>query len=100
MARPLTYILVIALSTYLVRVLPFVVIRRPIKSRFLRSFLRYVPYVTLSAMAFPDMVLATGSLMSGITAFLAASLVAFYDGNLARVTAAACTAVILMELIF
>lgn len=100
MADRLVYILVISLSTYLVRALPFLLIRRPISSPFLRSFLHYVPYVTLSAMAFPDMVLATGSLASGITAFAAAFAVAFYDGGLLRVTAAACAAVLLVEMIF
>lgn len=55
------YILVMAGVTYLIRVLPLTLIRRPIKSRFFRSFLYYVPYVTLSVMTFPAILTATSS---------------------------------------
>ncbi len=54
----LVYILVIALTTFLVRALPFLLIRGPIRSPRLRAFLEMVPYATLAAMAFPDMVLS------------------------------------------
>ena len=53
------YILVMAVTTYLIRVLPLTLIRKPIKNKFIRSFLYYVPYVTLSVMTFPSIITAT-----------------------------------------
>ena len=59
------YIAVMALTTYAIRVLPLTLIRKPIKSTFLRSFLYYVPYVTLAVMTFPAILTATDSPMIG-----------------------------------
>ena len=59
------YIAIVALVTYLIRVLPLTLIRREIKNQFLRSFLYYVPYVTLAAMTFPAIIHATGWMMAG-----------------------------------
>ena len=53
------YIAAMALTTYLIRVLPLTIFRRPIRSRFLRSFLHYVPYACLSAMTFPAILTST-----------------------------------------
>ena len=63
------YILVMAATTYLIRVLPLTLIRKPIRSVFLRSFLFYVPYVTLSVMTFPAIMNATQSLIGIIAAW-------------------------------
>lgn len=94
------YILVIAATTFLMRAFPFVLVRRPVKSSVLRAFLTYVPYATLAAMAFPDMVLATGSVWSGLMGFLGAiAAAAWLGGGLFRVAAAACGMVLAMELI-
>ena len=60
--RTLSYILVMAGVTYLIRMLPLTLIRRQIRSPFIRSFLYYVPYVTLSVMTFPSILTATSSL--------------------------------------
>ena len=99
MPDTLRYILVIAGVTFLVRALPFLLIRRPVRSPRVRAFLDYVPYVTLAAMAFPDMVLATGNWYSGLAAFAAAGIVAWRKGGLIPVTAAACLAVLALELL-
>ena len=64
------YILVCVGVSFLIRELPLTLIRRPIKNRFLRSFLFYVPYVTLAVMTFPAIVEATGSPISGWAALL------------------------------
>ena len=64
------YILVVAGVTYLIRVLPLTLIRREIKNTFLRSFLYYVPYVTLAAMTFPAILHATDSIWSGLAGFV------------------------------
>ena len=65
------YIAIMALTTYAIRVLPLTLIRKPIKSRFLRSFLYYVPYVTLAVMTFPAITTATGSPVAGACAMAA-----------------------------
>ena len=62
------YIALMALVTYLIRVLPLTLIRKPIKSVFLRSFLYYVPYVTLSLMTFPAITTVTQSPLAGAAA--------------------------------
>ncbi len=99
MPDKITYILVIAGVTFLVRAVPFLLIRRPVRSPRLRAFLDYVPYVTLAAMTFPDMVFATGNWQSGLAAFAAAGIVAWRKGGLIPVTAAACLAVLVLELL-
>ncbi len=87
------YIAVVALVTYLIRVLPLTLIRREIKNPFLRSFLYYVPYVTLAAMTFPAILHATDSLWSGLAALVAGVLVAWFSGNLFLVAASGCVVV-------
>ena len=68
MTKKLLSILTAAVVTYLVRVLPLTLIRKPIRSRFLRSFLYYVPYVTLAVMTFPAIVQATEQPIAGAAA--------------------------------
>ena len=64
------YILTMAVTTYLIRVLPLTVFRKPIRSRFLKSFLHYVPYACLTAMTFPAILTATESVISGAAALI------------------------------
>ncbi|MCI5499563.1 MAG: AzlD domain-containing protein [Clostridiales bacterium] len=93
------YIAIVALVTYLIRVLPLTLIRREIKNQFLRSFLYYVPYVTLAAMTFPAIIHATGSVWSGLAALVVGVLVAWFSGNLFLVAASGCVVVFLVELL-
>lgn len=93
------YIAVMALATYLVRMLPLVLLRKEIKNVYIRSFLHYVPYVTLAAMTFPAIITATGNLISGVIGLLCAVIIAYVDGNLFKVSVGACTAVYIVELI-
>ena len=93
------YIAIVALVTYLIRVLPLTLIRKEIKNRFLRSFLFYVPYVTLAAMTFPAIVTATHSIWSGVAALVVGVIVAWVSGNLFLVASSACAVVFLVELI-
>ena len=93
------YILVSAAVSYLIRVTPLVLIRGEIRSRTLRSFLYYVPYVTLAAMTFPAILHATDSLWSGLAALVAGVLVAWFSGNLFLVAASGCVVVFLVELL-
>ena len=71
------YIAVMALTTYLVRMLPLTVFRKPIRSRFFRSFLHYVPYACLAAMTFPAILQDTASVLSGAAALAVAIVLAF-----------------------
>ena len=92
------YIAVMAGVTYLIRVLPLTLIRRDIQNKTIRSFLYYVPYVTLAVMTFPAILSATQSPISGLVGFLAAVAMAWWRGNLFQVAACACAGVFLAEL--
>ena len=92
-------ILTMAGVTYLIRVLPLVLIRREIKSKTVRSFLYYVPYVTLSVMTFPAILSATGIVWSALAALGVAVLLSLRGCKLPVVAACACAAVFLVELI-
>ena len=94
------YILIAFAVIYAIRVLPLTLIRRPLRSRFLRSFLYYVPYVTLAVMTFPAIVEATELPAAGIAALVAGAAVAFFGGSLLTVAGTCCGVVFLIELIF
>jgi branched-subunit amino acid transport protein len=92
-------ILVMAGVTYLIRALPLVLIRREIKNRFIRSFLYYVPYVTLSVMTFPAILYATASIWSALAALVVAVVLSLLRCKLPVVAVAACATVFLTELL-
>ncbi|MBE6674504.1 MAG: AzlD domain-containing protein [Ruminococcaceae bacterium] len=91
-------ILLMAGITYLIRVLPLVLIRREIKNPIIRSFLHYVPYVTLSVMTFPAILYATNVIWSALAALVVAVLLSLKGCKLPVVAASACVAVFLIEL--
>lgn len=93
------YILVSAGVSYLIRVTPLVLIRREITNRTLRSFLYYVPYVTLSVMTFPAIVEATESPIAGTLALLAGGALAWRGGTLLQVALACCGVVFAAEML-
>ncbi|MBQ7226715.1 MAG: AzlD domain-containing protein [Clostridia bacterium] len=95
----LVAILLMAGITYLIRVLPLVLIRREIKNPIIRSFLHYVPYVTLSVMTFPAILSATTVIWSALAALIVAVLLSLKGCKLPIVAAAACVTVFLVELI-
>ena len=92
------YIAVMAAVTYLIRVLPLTLIRREIRNTFLRSFLFYVPYVTLAVMTFPAIITATQHPVAGLLALIAGVAVAWAGGNLFVVAAICCAVVYIAEL--
>ena len=92
------YLLVASLTLYGIRALPLTLIKGEITNTFIYSFLYYVPYVTLAVMAFPAIITATSSLISGIAAFAVAVIVSYFDGNLFKVALASCIAVYVTEL--
>lgn len=92
-------VLLMAGITYLIRVLPLVLIRREIKNRFIRSFLYYVPFVTLSVMTFPAILSATSSLWSALAALAVAVVLSLCRCKLPVVALAACAVVFGVELL-
>lgn len=92
------YILVMAIVTYLIRVLPLTLVRKEIKNIYIRSFLYYVPYVTLAVMIFPAILEATASLWSAWGGFIVAILFAYRGASLVNVALSACVAVFVVEL--
>ena len=95
--RNWVYILIAFGVIYLIRVLPLTLIRKPIHSRFLRSFLHYVPYVTLAVMTFPAIVEATTLPLAGVAALVVGVAAAWLNGSLLTVAAACCAAVFVLE---
>ena len=93
------YILVMAVTTYLIRALPLTLLKKPIRSRFLRSFLHYVPVACLTAMTFPAILSSTDSMISGGIAFLVAVVLALLNQKLILVALGSSAAVLLVEFI-
>ena len=93
------YIIGMCLITAVIRILPLLVLRRPIRNRFLRSFFYYVPFVTLSVMTFPAIVMATSNPVAGVAALVAGIILAWIGSNMITVSAACCVLVFILELI-
>lgn len=92
------YLCIMAGVSYLIRVLPLTLIRKPIKNKFIQSFLYYVPYVTLAVMTFPAIVEATQSPVSGLIAFLVGIAAAWLGADLFKTAVFCCAAVLIVEL--
>ena len=92
------YIFGMALVTYLIRVLPLTLIRKEIKNRVLRSFLYYVPYVTLAVMTFPAILSATQTPISALAALVVAILLAYFGRGLFTVAVLSSVTVFVIEL--
>ena len=84
---------VMAGVTYLIRMIPMMVFREKIKSRFIRSFLAYVPYAVLTAMTFPAIFSATGSTLSAAAGTIAALALAWFGRSLITVALGAAAVV-------
>lgn len=93
------YILIMSAVTLAIRIVPLTLIRKQIKNRFLRSFLFYVPYVTLAVMTFPAIMDATQTPLSGLLALIFGIALAWYGASLFKVAAACCIIVFITELI-
>ena len=93
------YLAVMALVTYLIRMIPFTLFRKEIKSVFFRSFLAYVPYAVLGAMTFPSIFFATSSLPSAIAGTAVALILAFFRRSLLTVAVGAAGTALAVELV-
>ncbi len=85
------------LVSYLIRVLPLTLIRKPIKNRFLKSFLYYVPYITLAVMTFPSIIEATQSPVAGVIALVVGIILSYFGAGLFPVACACCAVVFAAE---
>lgn len=92
-------IAVMALTTYLVRMVPFVAFRKQIKSRFVKSLLYYMPYAVLGAMTIPYIFYSTGSLITAAVGFGVAFLLSYFNKSLITVAVSACAAAFVTGLI-
>ena len=91
------YILAMAVTTYLIRMLPLTVFRKPIRSRFVKSFLHYVPYACLTAMTFPAIIYDTTCILSGVAALLVAVILSIRGKSLLTVSLSSCATVFICE---
>ena len=93
------YILVMAVTTYLIRVVPITLMRKEIKNRIFRSFLTYVPYVTLAVMTFPAILSITDSPWISWVGFLVAMVLAYCRSSLFAVSLGSCILVFVLQLL-
>ena len=93
------YIAIMAATTLAIRILPLTLIRKQIKNKFLKSFLYYVPYVTLAVMTFPAIMEATQSPIAGVAALFVGILAAWLGAGLFPVSVLCCVVVFVLELI-
>ena len=97
--RNYMYILVMAVTTYLIRVVPITLMRKEIKNRTFRSFLTYVPYVTLAVMTFPAILSITDSPWISWVRFLVAMVLAYCRSSLFAVSLGSCILVFVLQLL-
>ena len=93
------YLLVMAGVTYLVRLLPLLLVRHKIQNVFIRSFLYYVPYAVLSAMTFPAILYSTGKMVSAAVGCAVSLVLSYFGKSLLTVSAAGAGSVLVVELI-
>ncbi len=93
------YLLVMAGTTYLVRMLPMVLVKKKITNTFLLSFLYYIPYAVLSVMTIPAVFTATGHVVSAVAGVVVALILAYFEKSLLVVAAGASGGVLLVELL-
>ncbi len=93
------YLLILAGTTYLIRVIPFIAIKEKINNRFIRSFLYYIPYAVLTAMTIPAIFYATNWWVGAVAGLLVAVILALKGKGLTTVAICSCIAVFLVELL-
>ena len=92
------YILLAGLVSYLLRVVPVTILRKPIKNKYVSSFLYYVPYVTIAVMTFPAILTATGSYVAGALALVVGGLLAWKTESLPLVAVACCLVALVAQM--
>ncbi|WP_041701487.1 AzlD domain-containing protein [Gottschalkia acidurici] len=93
MNRTFTYILIMAIVTYIPRVLPIALMTREIKSKFIKSFLYYIPFAVLASMTFPAIIYSTGNIYTGIIGTIVGIILAYFNKSLIQVAIISVVAV-------
>ena len=93
------YLLIVSLSTYLIRAIPFALINKKIENNFIKSYLTYIPYTILASMTFPFGLYVTGNIYSGIFGLGVSLIVALKGKSLTVVALTACISALLLELL-
>jgi branched-subunit amino acid transport protein len=93
------YLLILAGSTYLIRAVPFALVKKSIKSVFVKSFLNYIPYAVLVAMTIPSAFYATGNLASSVIGLFVGGVFAFRGKGLTFVAVVSCATALIVDLI-
>ncbi len=93
------YLLILSGSTYLIRAIPFVAVKKNITNPYIRSFLHYIPYAVLGAMTFPAILYSTGNIISGAVGLLIGGIFAYRGKGLTVVALASCVSAFLTECI-
>ena len=93
------YLILLAGSTYLIRAIPFTLVRKKIKNPFIKSFLYYIPYTVLTAMTFPAALFATGNIISAAVGLVASVVISAKCRNLTVVALGSCLSVLVCEII-
>lgn len=99
MTKQIIAVCLMALVTYIPRSFPIVVFRKKLKSKFIRSFLYYVPYAVLGAMTFPSILYSTNNMLSATIGMIVALILAYLEKGLMTVATCAVVAVYLVSLI-
>lgn len=93
------YVIIMALTTYLIRMLPLVLVKKKIKNKFLISFLYYTPYAVLSVMTVPAIFYSTSYMLSASIGFITALVLSYFEKSLLKVAIFSCLAVFVAELV-
>jgi branched-subunit amino acid transport protein len=93
------YLLILSGSTYLIRALPFALVKHNIKNGFIKSFLYYIPYAVLAAMTLPSVIYSTGNIASGVVGLIVGLIFAYKGKGLTLVAIFASLGALVTELI-
>ena len=93
------YLLILSGSTYLIRALPFALVKKTIENTFIKSFLYYIPYAVLGAMTFPAVIYSTGNIASGFVGLIVGGVLAYKGKSLTLVAVCASLGALLCELL-
>jgi branched-subunit amino acid transport protein len=93
------YLLILAGSTYLIRAIPFALMQKKVKNKYVKSFLHYIPYAVLAAMTLPAALYATGNIISGIAGLLVGGFFAYKGKGLTLVAVISCVTALVVELL-
>ena len=91
------YLVILAGSTYLLRALPFALIREKVKNRYLQSFLHYIPYTVLAAMPLPGALYATGNVASALAGLAVGGIFAWRGKGLTTVAVITCVTALAVD---